>query len=92
VCPSGNFDCILSPFEAIATLNKGATTLSLGVDVISNDTSGIPDAVAAAKAADVVVLAVGIEECGSWWDSPDTPKELAHCKWGAPGGAPRDGG
>ena len=58
-----NFDCIISPLEAIQTRNVGSTTVgSLGCDVASNDTSNIAAAVALAKEADVVILAMGIDQ------------------------------
>jgi hypothetical protein len=71
ICPGGNFDCVVSPFQAIATLNNhiegGSTTFTQGVGIVDNDTTGIAAAVAAAQAADVVVIGVGISECGGWW-------------------------
>ena len=58
-----NFDCIISPLEAIRTRNIGSNTVgSLGCDVASNDTSNIAAAVALAKEADVVILAMGIDQ------------------------------
>jgi len=68
ICPSGGFDCVTSPFAAIKKANSGAdTTYTPGCDLISNDTSGVAEAVAAAQEADVVVVGIGIVECGRWW-------------------------
>jgi hypothetical protein len=80
LCPDGNFDCIESPFNAIAKLNaNGTTSYHAGCGIISNDDSQIETAVLAAKQADVVVLAIGITSCGDWWRSPVVPKNLMHC-------------
>jgi hypothetical protein len=59
----GTFDCVESPYEAVKRLNVGGeTTLAVGCDII-NETISTPalkaEAVAAAKAADVVILAIG---------------------------------
>jgi hypothetical protein len=51
ICPSGNVDCVPTLYQQIAALNRAPTTL---VD----DTSKIAEAVAAAKAADYVVLTI----------------------------------
>jgi hypothetical protein len=60
-CPSGKFECIKSPLEAISTVNTGGSTSGVdGVDVASVR-NNISAAVASAKAADAVVLLVGID-------------------------------
>eukprot|EP00937_MAST-01D_sp_MAST-1D-sp2_P001941 g1941.t1 len=70
VCAGGGFDCIPSPLAELSRLNAaagGQTSYARGVAVFGDDTDGIAAAVAAAKAADAVVLALGIIECGKWW-------------------------
>ena len=66
ICPSDTFDCVQTPFEAITTVNTGGKTTfaagcSDGVKCNDSDGSGIASAVAAAKAADRVVLLLGID-------------------------------
>jgi len=57
------FDCIPTIAEAIGRANAGGATASAkAVDVNSTDASGIADALALAAAADVVVLALGIDK------------------------------
>lgn len=64
----GTFDCITSPFAAIQSANVGGkTTLAVGCDVVDPvlSTPELSDAaVAVAQDADVVVLAIGIAQCG----------------------------
>jgi hypothetical protein len=64
----GTFDCVESPFAAIKRLNVGgSTTLAVGSDLIDAALSTAElrrAAVAAAEAADVVVLVIGIGQCG----------------------------
>jgi beta-glucosidase-like glycosyl hydrolase len=70
ICASGELDCFPSTLAELARLNGlagGTTTFVQGVDVIDNSTAGIAAAVAAAKAADFVVLGLGIGNCGGWW-------------------------
>ena len=60
-----NFDCIVTPLEAITDRNSksgGWVKGALGCSVASNDGSGIAKAVALASEADVVVLAMGIDD------------------------------
>lgn len=58
--------CILSIVDEIRARNeasgKGVTTTAPGVDMNSKSIAGIPAALALAKEADVVVLAVGIDK------------------------------
>ena len=62
LCPDNKFDCIVSPFAALTALNVGgSTTLTEGCPLTKNDTSGFAAALAAAAAADYVVLALGID-------------------------------
>jgi beta-D-xylosidase 4 len=61
LCADNSFDCIISPFGALAAANGGAVTLTPGCPLTTNDTSGFAAAVAAATAADVVVLLLGID-------------------------------
>jgi hypothetical protein len=64
----GTFDCVVSPFAAIQNANVGGTTtLAVGCDVVDTalSTAALRDAAMdAARAADVVVLALGIAQCG----------------------------
>ena len=65
LCPDrvGSYTCIQTPFDAIAALNSpGAVTYSAGCDVTKAITGGVDAAVAACKAADSCVLALGIDE------------------------------
>ena len=63
----GTFDCVESPYQAIKRLNVGGqTTLAVGCDIIDANISTPAlkqAAVAAATAADIVVLAIGIAQC-----------------------------
>lgn len=62
LCPSNKFECIVSPFLALQAANVGGSvTYTQGCEISKNDTSGFPAALAAAAAADVVVLALGID-------------------------------
>lgn len=64
----GTFDCVETPFQAIRRLNvRGHTQLAVGCDVIDPTISTpelLAEAVYAARAADTVVLAIGIGQCG----------------------------
>ena len=64
----GTFDCVETPFMAVKRLNVGGeTALSVGCDVIDAQISTPAlkaAAVAVAQAADTVVLAIGIAQCG----------------------------
>ena len=64
----GTFDCVESPWHAIERLNVGGTTtMAVGCDLIDQNisTPALEDAaVAAARQADTVVLAIGIAQCG----------------------------
>jgi len=63
ICPSGGMDCVVSPYKAITQLNKGGTTVyEKGCDINSTSTTGFTAAVNAAKAADYVVLVIGIDQ------------------------------
>jgi beta-D-xylosidase 4 len=61
-----NFGCIISPLSAIQDINTmahgGWTQGSFGCSVASNDTSNIAAALTLAATADVVVLAMGIDD------------------------------
>ncbi len=57
----GGFSCVDSPLAAITSANVGGTTTySEGCDIQGNDTSKFAAALATAKAADVIVLGLGI--------------------------------
>ena len=45
-------------------------TYTQGCGIIDKNSSGIDAAVQAAKQAEVVVVGVGISECGSWFGVP----------------------
>ncbi len=62
LCPDNKFDCIVSPLQALAAANVGgSTTWAEGCDLTKPGKAGFPAAVAAAQAADIVVLALGID-------------------------------
>ena len=65
---SGTLDCVETPFEAIRRVNAGGqTALAVGCDIMDERISTaalLDEAVAAASAADVVVMALGIAQCG----------------------------
>merc|ERR1719272_1491059 len=62
----GGGNCILSIVDEIRNRNSasgaGETTTASGVEMNSNNVDGIPAALALAKEADVVILAVGIDK------------------------------
>jgi hypothetical protein len=66
----GTFDCVESPYEAVKRLNVGGTTsMAVGCDIIdASPKVSTPElkaaAVTLAKSADVVILAIGIGQCG----------------------------
>jgi len=63
ICPSGNYNCVTSPYQAIKTSNVGGNTVyAEGCAINTTSTAGFAAAVAAAKAADYVVLVLGIDE------------------------------
>ncbi|GMH87698.1 hypothetical protein TrVE_jg2801 [Triparma verrucosa] len=62
ICYDGSHSCMTSIYEAIEAENKyGATFVAQGCDVSSNSTDGFDEALGIAKTADVVVLAIGID-------------------------------
>ena len=62
LCPDNKFNCIVSPLQALAAANVGgATTWVQGCDLTKAGEAGFPAAIAAAQAADIVVLALGID-------------------------------
>ena len=83
ICPGKDLSCVRSPYAAIKAINDaasgGQTVYAQGVDVVGNDTSGLQAAMAAAQAADVLVLGLGIGECGSWGGAMGVPKVFASC-------------
>ena len=61
--PQWSTNCVQSPFQAIRAHNaRGTTTFTKGCDLFLPTPAGFDAAVAAAKAADVVVLGLGIAE------------------------------
>eukprot|EP00936_MAST-01D_sp_MAST-1D-sp1_P000981 g981.t1 len=65
-CADNTNDCLISPFAAIALLNGGDDTTSTapGCDLFNKSQAGFSEALAEARAADTVVLGLGIETCG----------------------------
>jgi beta-glucosidase-like glycosyl hydrolase len=60
-CPTGDFSCITTPYQAIANANVGGTNTGYkGVDVNSG-VDNVSQAVQVAQAADAVILVVGID-------------------------------
>ena len=56
------YDCIPTISSQIAAVNRGgSTTVAGGVGVSGNNASGVAEALALVDAADVVVLAIGID-------------------------------
>ncbi len=64
VCPGGTFDCVPSLLAAVTALNGASplTTYTQGCAINDGNATGIPAAVSAAAAADVVILALGTNE------------------------------
>jgi hypothetical protein len=63
VCPNNDFSCVPTVVQAIQTINTGGSvTYEEGCKIESNNTSGFAAAVNAAKAADYVVLVMGIDD------------------------------
>jgi len=61
LCYSGGNECVRTIGEVFMTQHGGSmTTVVKGVDLNSTDTSGIPAALAAASAADHVILCIGL--------------------------------
>lgn len=68
-CPDKTLDCIVSPTQAIAAINDGPkgdqwTRSAYGCDLFNSSKAGFAEALALAKEADYVILALGIETCG----------------------------
>ena len=62
-CDDGTDECIVSIADAFRAINRAPrVTSATGVDINSDDASGIPAALKLAQAADVVVLALGIDK------------------------------
>eukprot|EP00750_Incisomonas_marina_P017818 INCI2497.1.p1 GENE.INCI2497.1~~INCI2497.1.p1 ORF type:complete len:577 (+),score=81.36 INCI2497.1:1065-2795(+) len=75
VCPTKDssteevdFDCVETPFEAIRRLNgPNRTSFASGASIADPfDVDEVPAAVDVAKSADVVVLGLGIANCGGY--------------------------
>ncbi|EOD18267.1 hypothetical protein EMIHUDRAFT_447998 [Emiliania huxleyi CCMP1516] len=85
VCASGGFECVTSPLAALADRNPDAgTAYAEGCDVILMGRQGFSAALAAAEAAEVVVLGLGGTSCGSWgagrWGKRDNAPRHLHCR------------
>jgi beta-glucosidase-like glycosyl hydrolase len=64
ICPDDTYDCVQTPFEAIAALNNasgGTTTSADGCDVNSTSTSKMQAAIDAAMDADYIVFFGGLD-------------------------------
>lgn len=62
LCFGGNNDCIITIADGLQSANVGGqVAVAAGVGVVDNSTAGIAAAIDAAKAADVVVLALGAD-------------------------------
>ena len=61
----GNYDCLVTPFDAIRLHNAGGVThTARGCDSVNGSTAGFEEALALAQEADVIVFAGGIRSCG----------------------------
>ena len=58
-CAAGNFNDCVSLFEGLKAASKGTVTYAKGCEVEGVSRNGFPEAIAAAKKADVVVVALG---------------------------------
>ena len=89
-CPPRNgdlnendFDCVETPFAAIKRYNSNPQTANVetvfeqGCSLESLSTDGVPAAVKVATSADVVVMGLGIANCGSYCGDKSFP--LASC-------------
>jgi hypothetical protein len=56
-----DYDCIPTIAQAITKVNTGTTTSAAGVDINSNNSSGIQPALALGSKADIIVLVLGID-------------------------------
>ena len=64
LCPDDGFDCIASPYSAIAAINAaagGRTTLGLGPGLTANNSAAWASALALGQAADAIVLVLGLD-------------------------------
>jgi len=62
ICPDNGYSCVQTIVQALKQVNTGGTvTYEEGCKLTSNDTSGFDAATKAAKAADYVVLVMGID-------------------------------
>jgi len=89
VCPTKNstteevdFDCVETPYDAIKKYNSQSGNVSTFVSegcTIAQPTnvSNVAAAVATAEGADVVILGLGIAECGGYLGDPTYP--LRNC-------------
>jgi len=72
LCPGGQDDtsCVPSIYDAVTVANGGSVSYIEGCDMVDPGVTDIPAAVAAAQAADIVLLALGIngEVCGEGVD------------------------
>jgi len=62
ICPSDDYSCVPTVYEGIKQFNTGGTTTYIeGCPLTTNSTTGFPAAISVAKAADYVVLVMGID-------------------------------
>eukprot|EP01088_Endostelium_zonatum_P004876 TRINITY_DN1623_c0_g1_i1.p1 TRINITY_DN1623_c0_g1~~TRINITY_DN1623_c0_g1_i1.p1 ORF type:complete len:758 (-),score=163.69 TRINITY_DN1623_c0_g1_i1:43-2316(-) len=63
ICKGNNYNCVTSPLAAIQNVNGADKThYAKGCDINSLDRSGFAAAIAAAKASDVVILFMGLDQ------------------------------
>jgi len=61
--PADDYDCVPTIYSALTAANAGGTvTLTQGCDMVNASEYNVTAAVAAAQAADIVVLAIGIND------------------------------
>ena len=87
-CADKTLGCIVSPVEAIATQNSAAerpkegeswTRYAPACDLFNTSKAGFDAALALAKEADVIVLALGIETCGMNPEHNVNPQRPGQC-------------
>jgi len=62
VCPANDFGCVPTVYDGVKQFNTGGTTTFVqGCPLTQNNTAGFAAAISAAKVADYVVLAMGID-------------------------------
>ncbi|KAJ9453616.1 putative exo-1 [Diplonema papillatum] len=63
ICPSNNFDCVVSPKDGIKDANTGGSVMTaMGCSISGNSTSGFDEALSIVEQADIVVMMMGIDQ------------------------------